>query len=77
MNAPLDDVRHALAYEPLSYNLSDSAVERGAAMMAIMTAGKGTVFNAGCCNWVSGLIYGDSTIEQITRNVLDRFLRPA
>ncbi len=74
MNAPLSDFRQVLAQEPFFYDLPDAAIERGAAMMATMTAGVGEVFNAGCCGWVSGLIHADPAVERITRNVLDRFL---
>lgn len=47
----------------------------GAGMIASFTRGEGTVFNAGTTEWVHGLIVGDPFVEQITRNVLDRFAR--
>ena len=40
--------------------------------MAVFHRGKGTVFNVGCSEWVSGLIERDYFVEQITRNVLNR-----
>ncbi len=41
-----------------------------AAVGCFTTAGGGTVFNAGCTDWVDGL--GDPDVARITRNVLDR-----
>jgi hypothetical protein len=32
--------------------------------------GLGSVFNAGSCEWVAGLIKGDKAVEQVTRNVV-------
>jgi hypothetical protein len=49
----------------------------GAAMIGAFTRGAGTVFNAGTCEWVSGLIHRDPFTERITRNVLHRFLKEA
>jgi len=48
---------------------------RGSGMMAAFERGRGSVFNAGTCEWVSGLIHRDIFTERITRNVLDRFAR--
>lgn len=45
----------------------------GAAMMAVFSRGLGTVFNAGTCEWVNGLIHRDEFTESITHNVLRRF----
>jgi hypothetical protein len=56
---------------PLFYPIEN--IEYGAAMMAVMTAGKGEVFNSGCCAWMEGLTRGDFVVQQITKNVLDRF----
>jgi hypothetical protein len=42
-------------------------------MMAGFTRGRGAVFNAASCEWVSGLIHRDVFTERITRNVLERF----
>ena len=50
-------------------------VECGAAIMATFPSGRGSVFDNGCCNRVSGLIHGDFLVEQIARNVLDASLR--
>ncbi len=41
-----------------------------AAVGCFTTAGGGTVFNAGCTDWMDGL--GDPDVARITRNVLDR-----
>jgi hypothetical protein len=46
----------------------------GAGMIATFEKGAGTVFNAGTCEWVSGLIHKDYFTETITRNVLEKFL---
>jgi len=56
---------------PLFYPVEN--IEYGAAMMAVMTSGKGEVFNAGCNGWMEGLTRGDFVVQQITKNVLDRF----
>lgn len=50
-------------------------LKRGSGMVVTFTKGKGQVFHAGTCEWVSGLKDSDPYVEQITRNVLDRFLR--
>jgi len=47
---------------------------RGAGMIALFEHGQGCVFTAGTCEWVAGLIDRDPQVEQVTRNVLDRFL---
>jgi hypothetical protein len=47
---------------------------RGSGMIASFRRGKGEVFNAGSCEWIAGLIRKDPQIEQVTRNVLNRFL---
>jgi N,N-dimethylformamidase beta subunit-like, C-terminal len=49
--------------------------KRGSGMMALFDRGQGSVFTAGSCEWVAGLIDGDPQVEKVTRNVLDRFLR--
>lgn len=48
-------------------------IRYGSGMIVAFQKGKGTVFHAGTCWWVSGLIDGDEIIEKITRNILDRF----
>jgi hypothetical protein len=50
-------------------------VTRGNGMIVHFSKGKGEVFTAGTCEWVMGLTRGDTQVEQITRNVLDRFSR--
>ncbi len=73
-NAPLEEMGEVIARVPPFYEIASDARERGAAMMAVCSFGKGEVFNGGCCNWVAGLIHRDYYVEAITRNVLDRFL---
>jgi hypothetical protein len=48
-------------------------VSRGAGMIAHYRRGKGEVLNAASCNWIAGLIAGDTLVERVTSNVLDRF----
>lgn len=49
------------------------SVMRGNGMMVHFHKGKGEVFTAATCEWVMGLTRRDTQVEQITRNVLDRF----
>ena len=49
------------------------ACKRGNGMIISWKRGKGEVFTAATCEWVAGLIRHDTQIEQITRNVLDKF----
>jgi hypothetical protein len=51
-------------------------VKRGSGMIVCFDKGKGTVFNAGSCEWVAGLIARDPFVERITSNVLSRFSEP-
>jgi len=48
---------------------------RGAGMIACFQRGKGTVFNAASCEWVSGLIDRDPFVELTTQNILNRLAR--
>lgn len=50
-------------------------VSRGSGMMVVYRRGTGEVFNASSCEWVNGLRVGDPFAEQITHNVLRRYLR--
>ena len=43
-------------------------------MIVHFRKGKGEVFHAGTTEWIAGLIYHDPAVEQVTKNVLDRFL---
>ena len=43
-------------------------------MIVNFRRGKGEVFHAGTCEWVAGLLRQDAMIEQVTKNVLDRYL---
>ena len=49
-------------------------VNRGSGMIVHFRKGKGEVFHAGSTEWVAGLLRRDAAVEQVTRNVLDRFL---
>ena len=49
------------------------ASSRGNGMIISWKRGRGEVFTAGTCEWVAGLIRGDAQVEQVTRNVLNRF----
>jgi hypothetical protein len=74
-NAPLEEMSDVIERVPPFYPLPPEARERGAAMMAVCSFGKGEVFNGGCCHWVDGLMHRDFYVQTITRNVLDRYLR--
>ena len=62
-----------ILYRDTSPEAIDRA-SRGNGMMVIYRRGRGSVFNAGSCEWVNGLITRDQFIERTTQNVLDRFL---
>jgi hypothetical protein len=47
---------------------------RGSGMIVSFEKGKGEVFHAGSVEWVAGLLRADAQVEQVTRNVLSRFL---
>jgi hypothetical protein len=49
-------------------------VKRGNGMIVNFPKGKGEVFHAGTCEWVAGLLRRDAMVEQVTRNVLNRYL---
>ncbi|MCB1423025.1 MAG: hypothetical protein KDJ69_11305 [Nitratireductor sp.] len=49
------------------------ASSRGNGMIISWRRGRGEIFTAATCEWVAGLIRGDSQVEQVTRNVLNRF----
>ena len=51
-----------------------SLAARGSGMIVAFTKGLGEVFHAGSCEWVAGLLRRDTQVEQVTRNVLARFL---
>lgn len=46
----------------------------GSSMIVVMPKGQGEVFNAGTVSWINGLRDGDFYTQQITRNVLDRYV---
>ncbi len=47
---------------------------RGSGMIVHFHRGRGEVFHAGSVEWVAGLLRRDPQVEQVTRNVLKRFL---
>jgi N,N-dimethylformamidase beta subunit-like protein len=49
-------------------------ISRGSGMMVAYRRGRGEVFNASSCEWVNGLRLRDPFTEQITHNVLKRYL---
>ena len=49
-------------------------LDRGAGMVVHFSKGRGEVFHAGTTEWVAGLLRRDPSVEQVTRNVLNRFL---
>lgn len=51
-----------------------ASLGRGSGMIVYFERGKGAVFHAGTCEWVSGLIHRDPYVERVTSNVLSRFL---
>lgn len=70
-----DHDAQAVAYQR-SRRIDAAAVDqarRGSGMVAYFERGKGSVFNAGSCEWVSGLIEHDPFVERLTKNVLIRF----
>lgn len=50
-------------------------LQRGNGMIVSFCRGRGQVFHAGSCEWVAGLLREDPMVEQVTRNVLNRYLR--
>jgi hypothetical protein len=50
------------------------ATKRGSGMIVHFPKGKGEVFHAGTCDWIMGLARKDAMVEQVTRNVLNRYL---
>lgn len=63
--------------ETLYGSASDENLEKvrySNGMIVNFRRGKGEVFHAGTCEWVAGLLRQDAMIEQVTKNVLDRYL---
>ena len=50
-------------------------VSRGSGMIAEFRRGAGSVFNAGSCEWVAGLIADDHRVGRVTENVLRGFAK--
>jgi hypothetical protein len=66
--------------EQMTGSLAPEVVARfahGHAVMGIYRAGAlgGTVFNGGTTDWTYGLAGGDSLVERVTRNLMDRLSR--
>ena len=53
---------------------SMALASRGSGMIVSFPKGRGEVFHAGSVEWVAGLLRRDAQIEQVTRNLLDRYL---
>ncbi|THF54683.1 N,N-dimethylformamidase beta subunit family domain-containing protein [Ollibium composti] len=63
--------------ETLHGEASDENLEKvrySNGMIVNFKRGKGEVFHAGTCEWVAGLLRRDAMVEQVTKNVLDRYL---
>jgi len=69
-----DDARYLAEtiYGGLNEETLDRA-RRGNGMIVHFARGRGEVFTAATCEWVNGLRLGDMQVEQVTRNVLERF----
>lgn len=52
-----------------------SRASRGSGMIVSFQSGKGEVFTAATCEWISGLAGRDFYTTKITQNVLNRFLK--
>ncbi len=74
LNAPKVELDGLFESAPAMYPLDESNFTRGSSMIGVGKSGDGEIFNAGCCEWVSGLITRDFFVEQVTRNVLNRYL---
>lgn len=74
LNAPKIELDGLFESAPAMYPVSEADLTRGSSMIGVCKKGSGEIFNAGCCEWVSGLIKKDFFVEQVTRNVLDRYL---
>lgn len=70
-----DAIFKTLCYPGPPYNGDIERLKYGAGMIAVCQIGKGTVFNAGTCEWVAGLGQGDFATQKITANVLNHFLQ--
>ena len=73
--APQSELMPLIEGIEYAYTLEESDIKRGSAMMVVLEKGKGEIFNAGMTEWVSGLIREDRYVEQITRNVLNRYIQ--
>ncbi|EPE94016.1 N,N-dimethylformamidase beta subunit family domain-containing protein [Rhizobium grahamii] len=74
---PMGDGEARASAEALFGDASEANLEklkRGSGMIANFKSGKGEVFHAGSCEWVAGLLRNDPMVEQVTRNVLTRYL---
>lgn len=71
-----DETRHIAKtrYGELT-SYTEAAAARGSGMVVLCPRGKGQIFNAGSCEWVSGLKQADPYTQMITCNVLNRFIK--
>ena len=53
---------------------SMALASRGSGMIVAFPKGRGEVFHAGSVEWVAGLLRRDAQVEQVTRNLLNRYL---
>lgn len=68
---------HLLGVARLGPGWQDRPTGDRAAATMVVTAPGGTVFTAGTTDWPRLLAAGEPVVEQVTRNVLDRFSLPA
>lgn len=65
-----------LLQEHLDWNIGltqEEILDTGNVVMGVCSKGKGQIFTVGCSEWVAGLIKKDVMVEQITRNVINKF----
>lgn len=74
VNSSLSSIAALNSLAPFSPPRTEDSLRRGSGMMVAFAKEQGEVFNAGCCNWVTGLMRGDRPVETVTHNVLRRFL---
>jgi hypothetical protein len=72
-----DDDAKGVAYQRFRKRDDEAVdlVKRGSGMIVCLKRGKGTIFNAGSCEWVAGLIARDPFVEKLTSNVLRRLMK--
>ena len=68
-------VLHLLRNPSVSWQYATDPDERTSGRAINWPRGKGEIFTAATCEWVMGLTRRDRQVEQVTRNVLDRYCR--